>query len=173
MKRVPQRIARAVRYGRTLGHVRHYRGHGVHSPFVYRVVREVVMRKREILGDDKALFVTLRSMGVSRKRSAQLQNFYSMCGCGRYVVDNEWFEQKADGVMWIISKRAEPAMIANVEQMIDGHRMVVCVVYPRSTSKRYKATRRAIGEHHGLSIDSIGFVVLMCNDNRLKQHICI
>ena len=89
------------------------------------------------------------------------------------MIDNEWFEQKGDGAMWIITKRAETSMVANVEQMTEGYRMVVCVVYPRSTSKRYKATRRAIAEHRGLSIDSIGFVVLMCNDNRLKQHICI
>ena len=173
MKRVPQRIARAVRYGRTFGHVRHYRGHGVHSPFVYRVVREVVMRKREITGDDRELFDTLRIMGVSRKRSAQLQNLYALCGCGRYVVDDEWFECKEDGAMWIVSKRVDPAMLTEVVRHAESHQVVICIVYPRSNSKRYKATRKAIGEHHGLSIDSIGFVVLMCNDNRCKQHIYI
>lgn len=173
MKRVPQRIARAVRYGRTLGHVRHYRGHGVHSPFVYRIVREVVMRKREIAGEDRALFDILRSMGVSRKRSAQLQNFYALCGCSCYVVDDEWFASKEDGVMWVLSKRAEPAVVAEVVRHAESHKVVVCIVYPRSTSKRYKATRKAISEHRGLSIDSIGFVALMCNDNRQKQHIYI
>ena len=173
MKRVVQRISRAVRYGCTLGHLRHYRGHGVHSPFVYRVVREAVMPKREVVGDDYSLYDTLRSLGVSRKCSAQLQNFFAISGCNSYQVDSEWADKKGDEQMWIITTATKPEVIAELPHNTEHYKSVVTIVYPRNNAARYKATRKAIAEHHGLSIDNINFVALLCNDNREKQHIYI
>ena len=39
-------------------HVRHWRGHGVHSPFMYGIVRNVFMKNR-ITGSDRALYQAL------------------------------------------------------------------------------------------------------------------
>lgn len=173
MKRVAQRIARVVRYGRTLGHLRHYRGYGVHSPFVYRVVREAVMQKREVAGDDLSLYERLRSLGVNRRRAVQLQNFYTISGCSRFVVDDEWSASVGDDVMWIVTTATAPEVIEAIESVVGERKVVVTIVYPRNNSARYKATRRAIRAHHGLSFDNIGFVALLCNDKRQKQHIYI
>ena len=72
------------------------------------------------------------------------------------------------------SKRRKIIFFRQKRQYFSGERkVVVTIVYPRNNSARYKATRRAIGEHHGLSFDNIGFVALLCNDKRQKQHIYI
>lgn len=173
MSRVTQRIARVVRYGRTLGHLRHYRGYGVHSPFVYRVVREATMKKREVVEEDRLLYDRLRSLGVNRKRSVQLQNFYSLCGCSEFVIDDEREQKFTDDTMWIVTTKTPAEEIERLVEQTVGSRVVIVIIYPRNNSARYKATRRAIKGHHGLSIDNIGFVALLCNDNREKQHIYI
>ena len=56
------------RLGSRLARVRYFRGHGVHSPFVYDLVREVFMR-RELLPGGHALYDALLAAGVSRRRA--------------------------------------------------------------------------------------------------------
>ncbi len=170
--KIAQKLTRAVRYARTFGHVRHFRGHGVHSPFVYRVVREAAMRKREIIGEDQSLYNQLRTLGISRKRSVQVQNLYTICGCKEFVVDG--IEGSIEsGTMWIISAATEPTQITTLTEQVGPAESIICILYPRNSASRYRATRQAIDAHNGLSIDNIGFVSLHCNDKRLKQHIRI
>ncbi len=170
--KITQRVTRAVRYARTLGHLRHYRGHGVHSPFVYRVVREAAMRKREIISEEQSLYTKLREMGFGHKRSVQIQNFYTICGCDSFVVDQE--REKIDsGTMWIVTTATSPDRIASLTSQVGIVEAVVCIIFPRNSAARYRATKKAIKQHNGLSIDSISFISLHCNDKRIKQHIII
>ena len=52
LKTLPSRVARA----------RYFRGHGVHSPFVYAIVRQVFM-KRELHDGDLSLYERLTAAG--------------------------------------------------------------------------------------------------------------
>ncbi|MFR9620239.1 MAG: hypothetical protein SNH63_03335 [Rikenellaceae bacterium] len=65
--------------------LRHRRGHGVHSPYIYSIVREVFMRRTPIvhtsLGDD------LQRCGVKGRMAVELQNVYVHCGYRSYVID--------------------------------------------------------------------------------------
>ncbi len=81
MKRrnIRKKIAKAASYSRTLVRIKHYRGRKVHSPFVYGIVRNAIM-KTDARGDDTALFDELRARGFSTKRAAQLQNLYTYRG---------------------------------------------------------------------------------------------
>lgn len=55
-RRIGRRIGRSI-YGRVAGlknrlvRARYFRGHGVHSPFVYAIVRQVFMRHDLLPGD--------------------------------------------------------------------------------------------------------------------------
>ena len=69
-----------------LSRARYFRGHGVHSPFVYTIVREVFMR-RELLPGDRALYGALLEAGVSRRRAVQLQNLAIHCGYATLGLD--------------------------------------------------------------------------------------
>ena len=59
--------------------MRHFRGHGVHSPFVYAIVRQVLMR-RTLLGADTSLRDALLRAGVGMRRATELQNLMTHCG---------------------------------------------------------------------------------------------
>ena len=50
-----------------LSRARYFRGHGVHSPFVYTIVREVFMR-RELLPGDRALYGAYRGGAGALRR---------------------------------------------------------------------------------------------------------
>ena len=56
-----------------LSRARYFRGHGVHSPFVYDIVREVFMHDG-LLPGDRTVYDSLTAAGVSRRRAGQLQN---------------------------------------------------------------------------------------------------
>ena len=62
-----------------LSRARYFRGHGVHSPFVYNIVREVFMRG-ELLPGDRRLYRALRGAGVPERRAIQLQHVAIHCG---------------------------------------------------------------------------------------------
>lgn len=60
---------------------RYFRGHGVHSPFVYDLVRHVFMRA-ELLPGDRSLYEALLAVGIAERRAVQLQNLAIHCGYG-------------------------------------------------------------------------------------------
>ena len=73
---LPDRVAR----------VRHFRGHGVYSPFVYQIVRKVFMQKR-FLGEERALYDRLIALGLSHRRAMQLQNLAVHLGYHKAAFD--------------------------------------------------------------------------------------
>ena len=52
---------------------RYFRGHGVHSPFVYAIVREVFMQSK-LRSNNRELYEELLNAEVSKRRATQLQN---------------------------------------------------------------------------------------------------
>ena len=66
-----------------LARARFFRGHGVHSPFVYAIVRQVFM-KTELREGDRSLYAALRERGVNERRAVQLQNLFIHCGYNRF-----------------------------------------------------------------------------------------
>ena len=53
-----------------LSRARYFRGHGVHSPFVYDIVRSVFMRD-DLLPGRRDLYEALLTAGVSRRRAGR------------------------------------------------------------------------------------------------------
>ena len=66
-----------------LARARFFRGHGVHSPFVYAIVRQVFM-KTELAEGDRSLYAALRERDVNERRAVQLQNLFIHCGYNRF-----------------------------------------------------------------------------------------
>ena len=60
--------------GNKLSRAKYYHGYGVHSPFVYGLVRKALMSKKLIDGSGSALYDLLRANGVAEKRARQLHN---------------------------------------------------------------------------------------------------
>ena len=56
-----------------LSRARHFRGHGVHSPFVYGLVREAFMFHR-LRDGEHCLYDALRRVGIFHQRAVQLRH---------------------------------------------------------------------------------------------------
>ena len=65
---------------------RYFRGHGVHSPFVYNIVRKVFMQSK-LYTADNALYGELMDKGVAKRRSVQLANLAEHCGYDNWCID--------------------------------------------------------------------------------------
>ena len=63
--------------------MRYFRGHGVHSPFVYAIVRQVFMRSHFLTDDvyyTTVVYESLLAQQLPRKRAVQLVNLCVHCG---------------------------------------------------------------------------------------------
>ena len=67
-----QRLYGVTRLGNRVSRARYFRGHGVHSPFVYAIVRQVFMQSKPVAEDE--LLASFLEAGIPRKRAVQLRN---------------------------------------------------------------------------------------------------
>lgn len=72
-----------------LSRIRHFRGHGIHSPFVYGLKREVFMGKRRGI-ENNPQYKILIANGVPKKVAKELQKLHNYCNFrGIEIVDSE------------------------------------------------------------------------------------
>ncbi|MFI3288576.1 MAG: hypothetical protein SNH55_02160 [Rikenellaceae bacterium] len=68
--------------------LRHFRGHGVHSPYVYNIVRGVFMRRTLITSNDQSLYEALRKENTKRSIAVDLQNLATICGYKSFAINS-------------------------------------------------------------------------------------
>ncbi len=167
---IVQKFLRALRYSRTVSHLRHYRGYGVHSPYAYALERDVFLKK-EFLCEDRHLYRLLRVARVGNRRAVQMQNMYHYCNYGTYAVDNLEECAISENGLYIATMNSTPEQIWHFVSRVGDVRLTLCVMYPRYNKERLKFCRRLIKGHRGMSLDNIGFVLYLYNDMKKKQHI--
>ena len=169
LKPITKRLYRVAAGSVRAANVRHYRGHGVHSPFVYSLVRKVFMRRR-LEGTDAALYADLMLRNVSRRRATQLQNLYTHCSYANYLFADEQ-TSVLDGVELCIIPREY--QIEQLERMTaEAHRTqtTLCILAPRDERARNRQCRRLVSEHNGTSVDNRGYLLLFNVEGLPKQH---
>lgn len=145
-----------------LSRARYFRGHGVHSPYVYSIVREVFMRA-ELLPGDRTVFQTLTQAGISARRAAQLQNLAIHCGCMTFGLN------RADADLCVVTpelSRAETLAILKAASAF-GHTVVVTAPYDGWA--RQALCRQIVAEHPSTSVDNRAYL-LVFNNHLPKQH---
>ena len=167
---IKQRLGKALRYSKTISHLKHYKGYGVHSPFAYGLKRDVLNR-RDFMEGNRALYDELSAKGVGHKRALQLQNLYSYCGYKDVVVDGLDGCEIGEDVFYVATKLSEEKHIEDFVQRIGGVRLTLCVIYPRHIKSRHKMCKTLVAQHGGMSVDNIGFMLYFYNDQKRKQHI--
>ena len=169
LKPITKRLYRVAVGSVRAANVRHYRGHGVHSPFVYSLVRQVFMRRR-VEGEDTALYTELISRHVSRRRATQLQNLYSHCGYENYLFADPYVE-KLDGVeMCVIPRECSADELNRLTDEAQRTQTTLCILAPRDEKARNRQCRRLVSEHRGTSVDNRGYLLLFNVEGLPKQH---
>lgn len=154
----------ASRIGERMSRIRHFRGHGVHSPFVYDLVRQVFMCSRP-LGGDMRLHDALVGRHIPTKRAVQLQNLFTHCGCGSFAVDSA--DASADLV--VLTADFANDMIADACASAERHGSTVAVMAPHGDSVRERLCREITARHRGTSVDNRAYLLIF-NNNLPKQH---
>ena len=152
---IPQRVAR----------VRYFRGHGVHSPFVYSIVRQAFM-KRDLLSEDQQLYDALLQRGFPRKRAIQLQNLYTHCDYHAFAIDQ--FDEHCD-LCLLTEQVGEQATRELMRRAAECH-ATVALISPYEGRERAELGRQLIEEHPCTSVDKRAFILFFTNEKLPKQH---
>lgn len=157
--RLPGRVAELHN---RLSRARYFRGHGVHSPFVYEIVRRVFMRD-SLMPGERALYGALLAAGVSRRRAVQLQNLMIHCGYRTFGLN------RADAELCIATRDLpRAATLALVRTAAEaGHTVVV--MSPYDGYVRQALCRQIEARHPSTSVDNRGYLLLF-NNHLPKQQ---
>lgn len=152
LRNIPSRIARA----------RYFRGHGVHSPFVYSLVRQVFMRSSLFDGDHR-LYDELLSRGVAKRRALELQNLMIHCSYSDFVIDS------VAGDIAIATSECDPCALRLMAEHAANLGSTLCIMFPYNGCERQKCCHEIIEAHQSTSIDKRAYILLF-NNHLPKQH---
>lgn len=154
LKNLPSRVARA----------RYFRGHGVHSPFVYAIVRQVFM-KRELRDGDRSLYERLTAAGFSHRRAVQLQNLAIHCGYAACEIDR--LPDTCD--FCLLTPDVDDDTTCGIVARAANQGTTIALTAPYRGRERAELCRRLVEAHRGTTVDNRAYLLIF--NNRLpKQH---
>ncbi len=149
---------------RGLKRLRHRKGHGVHSPYIYSIVREVFMTKSHNK-TSTPLLETLKNINIKDKVSHQIDNLASHCGYTNFSVDS-----LKDGCQLIICTTAiNPDSTLDIINCSAQSGTTVVVISPYSSHEREVLIGKIIESHLSTTIDKREYLVIF-NNHLPKQH---
>ena len=150
-------------FGNRLSRIKHRKGHGVHSPFVYGFVRKVLMTRSLSAELEISLYDNLVVMGVSAKRARELQN--TMC----YIEGQSYSINEIGGDLSILlaDYPIEQLRKAYEEAKLKGVTLAVC--QPYLNRERQNEVNALLDEHRSTTIDNRAYI-LFFNNHLPKQH---
>lgn len=147
-----------------MSRARYFRGHNVHSPFVYSLVRQVFMRSKP-MSDDRSFIEALVARGVSEKRAVQLHNLCVHCGYSSRSID----DAESDCSFMCVSANVEPARIAAFAGAARKRGATLAVIAPYKNREREAACREIVAAHTCTTVDNRAYLLIF-NNHLPKQH---
>lgn len=155
----------AARYCR----LRHFRGHGVHSPFAYGLVRNIYMKRRHLPAEG-TVYSALREHGGTARQASLIQALYDYLACRQCCIDAEPVAEnpaREGGASMEVFTTA--AAVSNETLPAPGH--IVCLLSPAKGKARYRGCMEAVSSHRGMSIDCRTVILLFGSDALNNEHI--
>ncbi len=149
--------------GNRISRIKHRKGHGVHSPFVYGFVRKVLMTKTLCEESGTALYDTLLANDVAEKRARELHNTLCYIEGQSYSIN----EVESDLSILLEDYPTEQLRAAYEEAKREGVTLAIC--QPYLNRERQAEIKTLIDEHRSTTIDNRAYILFF--NNRLpKQH---
>ncbi len=152
-----------IRLKRQITRLRHRRGHGVHSPYIYNIVREVFMRRKSLCGQ-APLYEALISLGVRSKRARELENLRHHCGFSTFGVDSM---EPLD--MVICTEGLAPEKIMRIAELATQSGTTVVVLSPHLNPVRGALCDTIVARHISTTVNRLGYLIIF-NNHLPKQH---
>ena len=146
-----------------LRRARYFRGHGVHSPFVYDIVRKVFMQSK-LYTPDNALYTALMAKGVAKRRSVQLANLAEHCGYDSWSIDA--MEEKQ---MIIATLNTSPAELERYAAYAHEKGATLCIINPYNNRERWAECLEIINAHSSTTVDNRAYLLIF-NNHLPKQR---
>ena len=164
MKRNGRSLKRRLQLlGNRISRIKHRKGHGVHSPFVYGFVRRVLMTKALCEGTGTALYDALFAEGVAEKRARELHNTLYYIEGQSYSIN----EVECDLSILLADYPTDNLRVAYEEAKAEGVTLAIC--QPYLNRERQNEVKTMIEEHRSTTIDNRAYILFF--NNRLpKQH---
>lgn len=157
-----QRLYGLKHLGSNIRRWRYFRGHGVHSPYVYAIVRQVFMcRKLKTANSD--LYAALLEREVVVRRAIELQNLVEHCHYTTWCVD----ELRATDLI-VATLQTTYEHLESYAEYARSEGKTLCIIAPYNNAKRWSVAERIIAEHPSTTVDNRGYL-LVFNNHLPKQ----
>ena len=149
--------------GNKLSRAKYYHGYGVHSPFVYGLVRKAFMAKKLVEGSGNELYNALRENGVAEKRARQLHNTL------HYIEGKSYSLNEVEGEMSILLADYPTTQLREAYEQAKAKSVTLVISQPYLNRERQLTVRALIDEHRSTTVDNRAYILFF--NNRLpKQH---
>ncbi|MBR2867327.1 MAG: hypothetical protein IKC12_06400 [Alistipes sp.] len=162
-RNIKQRLYGLKHIGGYVRRARYFRGHGVHSPYVYDVVRQVFMR-RDLMAGEHPVYDSLVALDVPRRRAVQIDNLAKHCGYERCVVDRL---EHAD--MIVATLATSPESLGEYYRYAREIGATLCIMAPYNNANRWRVVKSLIDDHPSTTVDNRGYL-LVFNNHLPKQR---
>lgn len=146
-----------------LRRARYFRGHGVHSPYIYNIVRQVFMCST-LSGDDTSLYDALMAKGVAKRRAIQLQNLVRHCEYDSWAIDT-----KISAQLLVATVDTAADMLGDYAAYARENGATLCIMSPYYTAERWEASCGIIDAHPSTTVDNRAYL-LVFNNHLPKQR---
>ena len=151
--------------GNRLSRLKHFRGHGVHSPYVYGLVRKVLMHKTLDASIEHPLYAELICRGISERRAIELQNLAYYSQVESYSIDNT----ECSSHINILTANIDSTLFAMAAENATKNGTTLVIMEPYQNRKRRVECAEILWQHRSTSVDNRAYIILF-NNHLPKQH---
>lgn len=160
---IKQRLYGLKHLSSRIKRVRYFRGHGVHSPYIYDIVRQVFMCSK-LKGEEHALYDALMNKGVAKRRAIQLQNLVTHCEYDSWGID-----EKRESSFVVATLDTTYEYLEEYAAYARGQGATLCIMNPYNNAERWRVCKLLITNHPSTTVDNRAYLLLF-NNHLPKQR---
>lgn len=143
---------------------KYYHGYGVHSPFVYMLVRNAFMGKGLESQDDHSLYEALLRRDVAERRAVQLQRTFAYCKASSFAID------EAAGDFRVLTEAFPTESLSKAYEEAHKEGVVLVIMKPYADRCRQRVCCEIVERHDSTSVDNRAYLIIFNTSKLPKQN---